>query len=288
MTEKKAKKEAKKKDAAPKSDKVAAAPAKDAPAKDAPAKAEEPTTAIVKLSKQELDEIEKTWASALTELRGRRHTLAGDMLQYRYDVGKIAIDLMNAAKQDPNKRKYGSHTIEEFALQLTESDSSIYDSVKFVNVVDPNLLAHLKKLEWPWSAVQSYVYLKKESNRKKLLEQSEKGKITTREQFRQLVEKLNADEGADDDGQKPPKPKPATSTSALSQTQSFNTLASQMESKGLPGFIEAVKLFKKDSAGMTPAEAEKHTSLIKESKKHIAVIVRLIDSAEKVLADAGV
>ena len=228
------------------------------------------------------EEIDKEWVSKVEELRTRKLTLAHDTLQFYYDVGLLATELTNSAAQDPAYRKYGSHTSDELMVQLGLGRSTFYAALQFVAFVDEETLQRMKAKMMPWSAVQVWLTVKEKKDRDKILSAMEKGKIKTRKEIRGAVKTANGN-----GTEKPSTSKASGMTLALSQVKSFNTTATQAESRALPGLVEALKLYKKGGEDASDTVQEKFEAELKEVKKHLTTIARLLDTAQKALEAAG-
>jgi hypothetical protein len=226
------------------------------------------------------EEIDKDWHSRVEELKKRKLSLAHDTLQFYHDVGGLATELTNEAAQDPEYRKYGSHTSEELMVQLALGKSTFYAAMQFAAFADKPALTRMKDMQMSWSAVQAWLTVEEAKNREKLLKQVESQKIKTRDQFRDAVAKLTTPKTPD-------KKKPEGTTLALSQLRSFNTTAEQAASKALPGLIDGLKVYKKGAEDLSESNEKKFAEEIKAAKKHLATLTRLISSAEKALEAAG-
>ena len=222
------------------------------------------------------EEIDKEWAERVEELRKRKLTLSHDTLQFYYDVGTLATELTNSAADEPEYRKYGSHTSEELAQKLRLGKSTFYAAIQFVAFTAEKKLQRMKDAQMPWSAVQAWLTVEEAKERENVLKKIESGKIKTREGLRKVVSEINS-------AGTPPPPPPDGVTLALSQAKSFNTTISHMTTKALPELVESIKVYKKNSKKMSDATKVKFENEIDEAKKAIAVMTRMIGSAEKAL-----
>lgn len=228
------------------------------------------------------EEIDKEWAEKINELKQRKLALASDTLQFYYDIGGLATELTNSAAQEPEYRKYGAHTSEELMVQLGLGKSTFYAAMQFVAFADDTQLDRMKATQMPWSAVQAWLTVEEAKKRESLLKKLESEKIKSRDDFRKAVDAAKGPK------QKPEKKPPDGATLALSQAKSFNTFATQAESKALPGLVESLKVYKKSHDDMSEKTAEKFDAEVKEAKKHVATMERLLNSVKKALEAAGV
>jgi len=220
------------------------------------------------------------------ELRNRRRTMAGDLLQYRYDIGKMAIRIADEKQKATHERYYGSHTVQDTAEGLEEALSTIYACMKFIKQISPKQLMDLKAKEWPWRAVSSLFTIDDPKARKQLQADFEKGKFKTSDDFRDAVKKTNkADRMA---GVKTEtRGRGGSGGQSASMIHSLNTVFSQAAKRVLPEAIEGVRNFIKGSQKMSPAAVDKIAAEIKESAGNVAAVKKMIQQYEKVVKDAG-
>ena len=220
------------------------------------------------------------------ELRGRRRIMAGDLLQYRYDIGKLVERIVDEKQKAEHERFYGSYTIRDTAEALEEAPSTIYACMKFVKQVDERELAELKANEWPWRAVSSLFTIDDQKARKQLKADFQKGKFKTSDEFRDAVTKTNT-EGRETGAKRDGRGGGGAGGQAASQIRSLNTVFAQVTSRVYPEFMEGVRHYARNAQKMTPAAADKIAQSIKAAKNGIAAVEKLTVQAKKVLADFG-
>lgn len=219
------------------------------------------------------------------ELRTRRRTMAGDLLQYRYDIGLLATRIADEKSKVTHERHYGSHTIPDAARLLEEAPATIYACMKFVKQITSKQLAKFKAKEWPWRAVSSLLTVTPDESRKRLQADFEKGKFNTSDDFRIAVRKTNE---ADRTGgvKTETRGRGGSGGQSASMIHSLNTVFSQAAKRVLPEAIEGVRNFIKGSQKMSPAAVEKITAEIKASAGNVAAVEKMIQQYKKVVGDA--
>ncbi len=170
------------------------------------------------------------------ELRTRRRTMAGDLLQYRYDIGLLATRIADEKSKVTHERYYGSHTVADAARILEEAPATIYACLKFVKQIDRKQLEELKAKEWPWRAVSSLFTIDDQKVRKQLQADFEKGKFDTSDDFRIEVRKTNEADRAT--GTKTEtRGRGGSGGQAASMVNSCDTVGAQFVKRVVPEFI---------------------------------------------------
>ena len=250
------------------------------------AKTEAPKTTA--LSKTEAKQLAKgfaeRWQKTTDNLRGRRRKAAADILQYRYDVGVFAIQIVEDRNKLPGKQKYGSRTVEQICEALEESQSTVHTCIKFARKCDKKELEYFKAHEWPWRAVSSIVTVEDAKAYKQLKEKFEKDQFANTDALKEAVK--GANEKSKKDGTKTDNR--GGSPTAQSVVKSFSTACTQITTKVMPDFMSVVKSFTKDSQKMEAEVADKMAAGIKEGKKALASLSKMVDRAEVIIGEAGV
>lgn len=228
---------------------------------------------------------DELWKEKTADLRQRRKEMAGGILQYRYDVGLFAVEVIADKAKESNNRLYGSHTVEDLGKDIGESASTIHSCIKFAQRVTPDELAHFKDHEYPWRAVQSLITVDDAKSYASLKKQFEKGQFENSDDLKAAVKEVN--DAGREDGTKPDKRRGGGQTTA-SMVKSFNTMLNQATSKVIPGMVRAVAEFKKKGDEMSESAAEAVAAGIKEAKKNIKAARTLLDKTEKAIEESGV
>lgn len=247
---------------------------------------ETPTTTA--LSKDEQKKLAKAaaarWESITEELRTRRRGVVADLLQYRYDVGKFALDVMEDRAKELGNKLYGDRTIEQVSDALAESQSTIHSCMKFVRRCDSKELEYFKKHEWPWRAVSSIITIEDAKTYKQLKEKFEKGQFGNTDELKEAAATANAQ--AKSSGAKTERRGP--SRTAYSIIKSVSTACGQISTKVLPVYVTTVKDFVKNSAKMETVEVDKMAAELKDVKKALEALKKMIEHAEAITGEAGI
>ena len=224
------------------------------------------------------------WQKRTDILRERRKGMAGEILQYRYDVGLFAVEVIEDKTKETGKRLYGSHTVNDICADIGESASTVHSCIKFVRKVDTKELDSFKKHEFPWRAVASLITVEDAKSYKALKEKFEKGAFDNSDQLKSAVKDANAE--SKKDGTKADKR--GGNSTAASMVKSFNTMLNQATSKVIPGLMKAVTAFVKKGDSMSETTAEAVKGGIKEAKKNIIATRKLLDKADAIIKESGV
>lgn len=255
------------------------------PAKDETAAAETaPVTALAKVDEKRLvKEAEANWAKITEEFRVRRRQAAADILQYRYDVGIFANDLVESRALELGKKIYGDKTVDHLCEALGESQSTIHLCMRFARKVDVKELAYFKAQEWPWRAVSSLVTVEDPAAYKKLKEDFESERFKNSDELKTAAKAINDKARAAGT-----RDKRGGSPATLSVIKSFEVSCNQVTTQLMPNFMTAVKDFAKDSAKMESDVVEKTEKAIKEAKKSLDALKKMIERLDEVVKGAGV
>lgn len=247
---------------------------------DAPTPAEPvSTTALVRVGSD-------VWKSRTSELRQWRKKMAGDILQYRYEVGKFAIEVIEDKAKESGNRLYGTHTTQDICDAIKESPTTVHDSIKFVRKVGVKELAHLKSCEYPWRAVAALITVTDAKAYVALKEKFETGAFGNTDEFKAATTEANVQ--SKEDGTKTDKRGSGGSSTAAAIVKSFNTTLTQATKKLIPDLLAATKTFVKDSQTMAPATAEVVASGLHDARQNIKTVKLLFDKAEAAIDAAGV
>ena len=242
-------------------------------------KAAAKTTALTKTEQRDL--VKKTeirWEEVTTSLRGRRRQAAADIIQYRFDVGAFAIELMDDRVKELGKKLYGDRTVEQLCEALNESSSTVHTCIKFARKCDAKELDYFKKHEWPWRAISSIVTVDDAKEYKRLKDDFESKRFENSDQLKDAVKEVN--DKARDDGTKDGR---KGSPTAKSMIRSFNMSCNMLATKLLPNFLTAVKTFKKDVSKMDADSAEAVAKDLKESVKAVSTLTKMAERATSIL-----
>lgn len=224
------------------------------------------------------------WKKRTDALRERRRTMAGEMLQYHYDVGLFAEEVVADKANDPKKRLYGSHTVDEISKAISMSVSTVHSCLKFARRIEVKELELLKKAEYPWRAVASLITVEDAKSYKELKDKYEKGTFKNSDQLKDAAKAIN--DAARKAGTK--SKQSGGNSTAASMVKSCNTLLNQATSKVLPGFMRAITEVVKKGDKMSEATVEAVKVGVKEARKNIRATQTLLEKAEKLIEESGV
>jgi len=240
------------------------------------------------LAKSERVKLEKLaqdrWAKVTTNLRNRRRQAAADVIQYRYDVGLFAIELMEDRAKELGKKLYGDRTVEQLCEALNESSSTVHTCIKFSRKCDKKELDYFKTHEWPWRAVSSIVTVEDAKAYRQLKESFEQKKFKNTDELKEAAKAVN--EQSKKDGTK--SDRRGGSPTARSMIKAFNTSCGAIATKLMPNFMSIVKSFGKDSQKMEPDVAEEMAAEIKKGKKALDTLKKMVERTEALIAEVGI
>jgi hypothetical protein len=252
--------------------------------KDEPVAETAPVTALTKVDEKRLaKEAEANWAKVTEEFRNRRRQAAADILQYRYDVGIFANDLVESRALELGKKIYGDKTVEHLGEAIAESQSTLHTCMRFARKVDVKELEYFKAQEWPWRAVSSLVTVEDPAAYKKLKEDFESERFKNSDELKTAAKAINDKARAAGT-----RDKRGGSPATLSVIKSFEVSCNQVTTQLMPNFMTAVKDFAKDSAKMESNVVEKTEKAIKEAKKSLDALKKMIERLDEVVKGAGV
>lgn len=222
-------------------------------------------------------DVEQRWASMIEDLKRRKYEAASGVLQYRYDVGKLAIQLSEDKSRELEGRMYGSHTTADICVALGESNSQLSGSVKFVRYCDERELDSLKQHQLPWRAVAALISVndrkKYESLKKKFIE----GKIEKSDELRKLVKEVNAGEKAS--GVK----KRGGGTSMATTFKALVTNLEQATSERVPNVIKALRDYAKAAQEMSSDGVATCNEALKQARKLSTIMRKLLDKLDEAI-----
>lgn len=255
------------------------------PAAKPAAKAEPKTRALTKPQQNKLEKESKArWEKVTADLRARRHKAAGDVIQYRYDVGQFAVELMADRERELGKKLYGDRTVAQLCEALRESSSTVHTCIKFAKRCDKKELEYFKDHEWPWRAVSSIVTIEDAAEYNKLKKDYEKQVFANTDELKKAAKEAN--ERSKKKGTKTDKR--GGSPTSKSMLNSFNTACSTVATKLLPNVLSVAKKFSKEVQKMEPEVADEMTAKLKESKKALADLKAMIGRADEIFAEIDI
>jgi hypothetical protein len=89
----------------------------------------------------------------LTALAAEQATMAGDILQFHYRVGRLADDMRNAESEGGNRSTYGEGVVAHIAEHLGRNEREIHACLKFARRYTQQQVNELKERRWPWRGV---------------------------------------------------------------------------------------------------------------------------------------
>lgn len=247
--------------------------------------AEAQTTALSKTEqKQLIKAADERWKSATEDLRTRRRQAAADIIQYRFDVGKFAVDLMEDRAKELGSKLYGDRTVEQLCEALAESSSTVHTCIKFARRCDQKELDYFKKHEWPWRAISSIVTVDDAKEYKRLKDDFEQERFKTSDELKTAVKEVNLK--SKETGVK--KDKRGGSTTMKSTIKAFNTSCGMLATKLTPNFMEALKRFEKDAPGMDAESSEEVAKSLAESKESVSNLSAMLTRTNELLGEIDI
>jgi len=226
-------------------------------------------------------DVEARWTSTIEELKRRRYEAASGVLQYRYDVGRLAIKLSEDKATALEGRLYGAHTTADICTALGESKTQLRASVQFVRYCDENELNDLKQHQLPWRAVTALISVDDRKKYESLKKQFIEGKIEKAEELRKMVKEVNA--GAKASGVK----KRGGGTSMATTFKALATNFEQATADRIPNVLKALRDFPKAVKEMSPDGAATCNEAIKLTTKLSGVMRKLLDKLDEAIGKLG-
>jgi len=242
-----------------------------------------PLPAAPRTPKEMLQAADVAFRKDVRELRARRRRFYGDILHYRYGVGRVAARIVDEAKTAPHERYYGSSTVSDAARALDEHLRTVYQCIAFYKATSPEELETLKRQERSWRDISTRLTVRDDEARAALDQRYEAGEFETSDDLRRAVVKTNAElrkkKGKTDRRAR------AGDAQALSMIHSFNTVMSQLVLTTLPQAIKAAEVYVQKRDIMSPATRERLEAEMRESMSNARAMERMLFQLGKVIAD---
>lgn len=243
--------------------------------------AEAETKALTKTEKKSmLKEAEGRFREIINELAKRKLELGKNEIQFKYDMGTVAVTMVEEQSKEFHERTYGTHVVEDIAKALGEETPTIYSAIKFAKLFNSKDLKHILSNNWPWRGLRSLVTIEDPDDRKKFQQDWEAGKYKNSDEFNAAIKKYKEGVKADNGGDDPPPP-----TRGLSQAlRTTTTILTKVNGEVIPELLAVSKDFAKHEAEVTEKIAER----AKELKEQLPLVKQLAVDVEKALKAAGV
>lgn len=233
------------------------------------------------------DAAEARWQKITDALLNRRRSVAHDLLQYYFDVGNLAADVVAAKSKTADQRlvnKYGKRTIDELAKALEVSDSTVYLCLRFGRTFDRQQLAELQKNEWPWRSVITLMTVENiEERREKQLEYQAGEHREHGEAWKDYVESYNQKQRAagkrkDNRGRKSAPPPPI---------KGAHTIINQLVKDILPDLLVGVKDLGDNADNHDAKKVAEAKVQLREIDKGLEAIAAVATKFREMVAELG-
>jgi len=232
------------------------------------------------------------WKTVIRRLVGVRDELAGGILRYRWATGKLAMAVSEERSKPEGERRFPGHTIQDVAVELGESDSTVYDSMKFAAQTTPDQLEHLIEKRWAWRAAAALVTVDDPKVRRRLQLDHEDKKYGNSDGFKEAVREANEEATLGRSKKKAEKSKKATTSGGgryiRTWIERLNTVGGTFRKDTIPEFIRGLKKFRAQGADLAPVTAENLVALIATAKDNIDLLLKLLGDARVAIDKLGV
>ncbi len=236
--------------------------------------------------KQMLKAGDERFRRETAELASRRLRIAGDLLQFRYDLGGMAARIVNEAKGSLSKRHYGCQTVSDLAKALGENRRTLYICIAFREQTTPERRSELKKKQYPWRAVAALTTVRDVEARKQIAQRFEAKEFETGSEVRRAVAAANAETRRKENSRKPARRSSFPGEAqAFSMLRSFNTVMGGVLETLLPRAIEAAEDYAWRKHIFSPATRPSLESELRRSLSHVSGMNMLLFQLKKVIAD---
>lgn len=238
-----------------------------------------PAKDVRALVKQAEDQFKKD----IDDLLGRRRLMVGNLLQWRYDIGKVAARIIGDRSKALHERTYGAHVVEDVAGVLEEKKEVIYACGHFAAMFSEKQLKDMQAKEWPWRGVLSLLTVEDPKAREKFQKNWEENKYKNTDELKEAIAAYNGK--AVKEGKKE-ETRGRKKQTVVGPVKTADTILTKFTSDTLPGFLKAMSAAQQDDE-MDEKRRETlhtHTSHIREL---IPAVKQLLSDAEKAIKAAG-
>ena len=128
----------------------------------------------------------------IKSLLERKHAMSDDMLQWKYDVGIVAGQIMSDKSKALHERTYGEHIVADVAMELDMSDpNSVYTCVKFSAIFTKRDLKRLQDKKWPWRGIVSLLGVEDKEAREQFMLAYESGEYKNTDALKKAITTYN-------------------------------------------------------------------------------------------------
>lgn len=206
----------------------------------------------------------------------RKHAMSDDLLQWKYDVGIVAGQIMSDKSKALHERSYGEHIVADVAMELDMSDpNSVYTCVKFSAVFSKRELKRLLDKRWPWRGIVSLLGVENKEDREKFMLAYEGGEYKNTDALKKAITTYN--EKALATGVKTEKR--GSKSTYVTPIKSADTIITKVTSDTLPSLLEALNEVR------TNGVDDDKRDTMKEKLDHI---IELIPAMTQMLEDTQV
>jgi hypothetical protein len=230
-----------------------------------------PAKDVRALMKQAEDKFKEDIDALLT--RGK--SALENLLQWRYDVGKVSISIVSDKSKALHERTYGAHVVEDVANLLREKEAVIYACGHFAATYSDKELQDLKENKWPWRGVLSLLTIKDVKVRDKFQKAWENGKYNNTDELKNDIAVYNAEATASGERVRTQGP---TKSLVASPVKTTDTIMTKFTGDTLPGFLKAMEVSISE-----PLDDKQREKL----RVHVDHINELIPPMKQLLSDAA-
>lgn len=217
----------------------------------------------------------------LDQLAARERTTAEEIIQIHYDTGRLADDVRTAESNGGTRSIYGRSVMAHIAERLGCTEREVHACLKFACRFTQKEVDELKTRRWPWRGVSALLTTYNAEAMNEFRERYEKEEFENTDELRRKIAERNGEV------RKTAKQKPkAGSREVISSIKSLNTALNQYSARLQPDCTRAIKLFLKVGETFPPATAEKIQAAIRDARKHVATLERLLPRLKEELTVA--
>lgn len=229
------------------------------------------------LSPAERKDADKRWIEMTKSLLNRRGELVSDTLQFYYDVGELADEVIATQGQGASpkaRRKYGRRTVNDLAKALSYQSSTIYNCLRFFRVCDKKQLSELKKHGWAWRNVLALVTVEDSKARRQFQLDFQAGKyaksddVKDSDAFRKEITKYNdkqREAGTRNDNR-------GNRLTVLSPIKSAHAAVHKVVQEILPNLLIGVKELGESYDKVDPEQIAEARKQLREISKDLAAV----------------
>ena len=197
------------------------------------------------------------WRERLDEPARRRQALAGDFLQFHYDVGRLALELVEQEASGGAQSVRAKRVLSDvMAPRVHMHPENLQACMQFARQTRPEELEDLKAREVPWFVVRATLSVRDAVRRDGFRRDYVAGKFEGKGDLAAAVAEDNATGKLKGVKKKARRDSPrykSGAATALSTIKSTRTALHALSSKIAPSFVSSVREVAKHRASMNPA-----------------------------------